>query len=137
MFWNRTVFDIETACNEKTILILNWIDGNRKFFDIQIVHLCEIELFETELFFFLLWNYVHLLNWIVWNRTIYMHKNGFGNNNLQWLMCHKTKPNYNYIASSIPIWYQQFSNRSIWAINGTPKCTNTLSLSWPGRNGNR
>ena len=23
----------------------------------------------------------------------YMYKNGFGINNLQWLMCHKTKPN--------------------------------------------
>ena len=34
-----------------------------------------------------------MLNWIVWNRTVYMHKNGFGINDLQWLMCQKTKPN--------------------------------------------
>ena len=34
-----------------------------------------------------------ILNWIVWNSAIYMYKNGFGINDLQWLMCHKTKPN--------------------------------------------
>ena len=33
------------------------------------------------------------LNWIVWNKTDYMYKNGFGINNPQWLMCHKAKPN--------------------------------------------
>ena len=38
-------------------------------------------------------NCVLMLNWIVWNISIYMYKNGFGFNNLQWLMCHKTKPN--------------------------------------------
>ena len=35
------------------------------------------------------------LNWVIWNRMIYMFKNGFGISNLQWLMCHKTKPNQN------------------------------------------
>ena len=49
------------------------------------------ELVEIELF--LDWNCVFMLNWIVWNRTVYKYKNGFGINNLQWLMCHKTKPN--------------------------------------------
>ena len=34
-----------------------------------------------------------ILNKTVWNRTAYMYKNGFGINNLQWLMGHKTKPN--------------------------------------------
>ena len=34
-----------------------------------------------------------ILNWIVWNRTVYMYKNGFGINSLQWWMCYKTKPN--------------------------------------------
>ena len=34
-----------------------------------------------------------MLNWIVWNRTAYTNKNGFGINNLQWLMCYETKPN--------------------------------------------
>ena len=38
-------------------------------------------------------NLVITLNWIVWNRMIYMYKNGFGINNLQWLIWHKTNPN--------------------------------------------
>ena len=38
-------------------------------------------------------NWVLMLNWIVWNRTVYMYKNGFGINNPQWLMYHQTKPN--------------------------------------------
>ena len=37
-------------------------------------------------------NCVLWLNWIVWNRTVYMYKNGFGINDLQWLICHETKP---------------------------------------------
>ena len=42
-----------------------------------------------------------MLNWIVWNRTVYMYENRFGINNLQWLMCHKTKQNQtSYILSS-------------------------------------
>ena len=52
--------------------MLNWIVWNRTVFDIG-----------TAL----------MLNWIVWNRTVYMYKLDFGINNLQWLMCHKTKPN--------------------------------------------
>ena len=42
------------------------------------------------------WNCVLMPNWIAWNGTLYMYKNGFGINNLQWLMCHKTKPNYQF-----------------------------------------
>ena len=34
-----------------------------------------------------------ILNWNFWNRTVYMYKNEFGINNLQWLMCYKTKTN--------------------------------------------
>ena len=34
-----------------------------------------------------------MLSEIIWNRTVNMYKNGFGINNLQWLICHKTKPN--------------------------------------------
>ena len=34
-----------------------------------------------------------ILDWIVWNWTVYMYKKGFGINNLKWLMCHKTKLN--------------------------------------------
>ena len=36
---------------------------------------------------------VLMQNWIVWSRIVYMYKNGFNINNLQWLMCHNTKPN--------------------------------------------
>ena len=32
-----------------------------------------------------------MLNWIVLNRTDYLHKNGFGINNLQRLIVHKTQ----------------------------------------------
>ena len=34
-----------------------------------------------------------MLNWIVCDRTDYLHKNGFGVNNQQSLLCHETKPN--------------------------------------------
>ena len=33
-----------------------------------------------------------MLNWIVWNRSVYMNKNESVINYWQWLMCHKTKP---------------------------------------------
>ena len=46
--------------------------------------------------------FVLLLNWIVWNRTVYMSKNGFGINDLQWLMCHKAKPNQ--IIMNLLLW---------------------------------
>ena len=32
-----------------------------------------------------------MLNWIVQNKTDYLHKNGFGINNLQRLICHKNQ----------------------------------------------
>ena len=38
-------------------------------------------------------NHVLMLNLIVWNRTVYTYKNGFGINGLQWLMRHKTQSN--------------------------------------------
>ena len=38
-------------------------------------------------------NCVLLLNWIVWNRTVSMHKMDLVLNNLQWLIYCKTKPN--------------------------------------------
>ena len=44
-------------------------------------------------------NYVLILNWIVWNRTVYMYKNGFGINSPWWLMWHKTNPNQNCFDS--------------------------------------
>ena len=33
-----------------------------------------------------------MLNWSVWNRTVYMYKYVFVINNLQWSLCHKSKP---------------------------------------------
>ena len=35
-------------------------------------------------------NCILILNWIVWNRTDYLYKNGFGVDNLHRLICHKT-----------------------------------------------
>ena len=35
---------------------------------------------------------VLILNWIVWNRTVYMSEMDLALNNLQWLIRHKTKP---------------------------------------------
>ena len=35
--------------------------------------------------------------------NVYMYKNGFGINNLQWLMCHETKPNQTKIKAKICI----------------------------------
>ena len=49
-----------------------------------------------------------MLNWIVWNRTVYMNKNSFGFNNLQWLICHQTKPFYFYIHSYPHFWWGHF-----------------------------
>ena len=63
---------------------------------------CSTELFEIELCFDV--KTVLMLNWIVWKRAVYMHKNGFGINNLQWLMYHKTKQNQakpNYCSESL------------------------------------
>ena len=36
-----------------------------------------------------------ILNWVVWNRTVYRYKNEFGINDQQWLMCHKTQTKSN------------------------------------------
>ena len=69
IIWNRNV-----------LCMLNWIIWNRTV-------LCMLT--------WIIWNRTILcmLNWIIWNRTVYMYKNGFGFNNLQWLLCDKTKPN--------------------------------------------
>ena len=39
--------------------------------------------------------------WIVWNKTVYMYKMDLILNNLQWLICHKTKLNQTSIDHSI------------------------------------
>ena len=41
-----------------------------------------------------------MLNWTAWNRTVYMYKMDLALTNLQWLMCHKTKPNQ---TSNLPL----------------------------------
>ena len=55
--------------------MLNWIIWNRTVFDIEMVYLCSTELFEIEQFWN--WNSVLLLKRIAWNKTVYIHKNGF------------------------------------------------------------
>ena len=60
---DKTIFDNET------VLPLNWIVWNKTVLTSILI-----------------------LNWIVWNRTVFIFKNGFGMANLQWLICHKTKP---------------------------------------------
>ena len=43
-------------------------------------------------------NWVLMLNWIAWNRTVYMYKMDLASNNLQWLICHQTKPSRRYLS---------------------------------------
>ena len=42
-----------------------------------------------------------MLNWIVWNRSVYMYKHRFGINDRQLLMYHKTSPNQTKSAKNI------------------------------------
>ena len=79
--------------------MLNWIVWNGTIFDIYTVL---------------------ILNWVVWNRTVFMNKNGFGINNLQWLMCHKTKPN---------------QMRNNWPIDRTLSGATIPGQSGPGSDG--
>ena len=58
-------------------------------------------------------NCIPLLNWFVWNRTVYMYKMDLVLNNLQWLMCHKTKsnqtkPNTSVCSTQIPPAWMRF-----------------------------
>ena len=62
--------------------MLNWIVWNRTVLTFNCVLTKK--------------NYTYT-NWILWNRTVYMYKNRFGINNLQWMVCHKTKPKPNQI----------------------------------------
>ena len=39
-----------------------------------------------------------MLNWIVWNRTVYLYKIDLALNNIQRLICHKTQPTNNCIC---------------------------------------
>ena len=42
-----------------------------------------------------------ILNWLVWNKTVYMYKMDLALNNLLCLMCHKTKPNETILENYI------------------------------------
>ena len=72
---------IELNC----ILTLNWILWNRAVSDNETLYLSLREFFEIGLFC--------VLNWFVWSCTVYMFKIDLALDNLQWLICHKTKPN--------------------------------------------
>ena len=46
-------------------------------------------------------NCVLMLNWIVWNRTVYLYKMDLALNNLRKLICHKTQPTNEILQSYI------------------------------------
>ena len=52
-----------------------------------------------------------ILNWIVWNRTVYLYKMDLTFSNIQWLMCHKAKSN-------------KQTNKQNWILNAC-YCVNT------------
>ena len=64
--WFLFIGQMELNC----VLMLKWIVWNGTFWEIEPVYLCKTELFLK--------------------RTVYMHKNGFGFNNLQWLIAIKS-----------------------------------------------
>ena len=83
---------IELNCE----LMLNRIVWNKTAFHIKTAYLCLSELLEIELFWHLTeckQKTILKLSWIIWNKTLYKYKNGFGINNLQWMMDDKTKQN--------------------------------------------
>ena len=45
-------------------------------------------------------NCVDMLNWIVLNKTVFMYKMDLALNNLQWLICHKTKLHHGNSSTS-------------------------------------
>ena len=70
------------------------------------------------------WWWWLMLTCIVWNRTVYMYKMDLELNNLQWLICHQTKPNqaiflslslYIYIYIYIYIYTSPFMT-SLWDV---------------------
>ena len=73
------------------------------------MYLCKTELLKRELFWRL--NCVLMLSWIVWNKTVYCNKMDLALNNLQWLICLKTKPNKTETKPTI-IWFQVFLSNS-------------------------
>ena len=107
--WNRNIFDILT--------VLNWIVWNRTIFTFKLCTYVNLNCFKWNCFWYLNcsyaklnclkkncsrhWNCVLMLNWIVWNRTVYMYQRDLALNNLQWLICHKTKPNQTWLFKNV------------------------------------
>ena len=54
----------------------------------RALSMCQIEL-----------NCILMLNWIVWKRKVYILKMDLALNNLQWLICHKTKSFFPFFFS--------------------------------------
>ena len=73
------------------VLMLNWIVWRELFLHLTV---CKQKT-------------VLMLNWIIWNGTVYMYKNGFCLNNLQLLICHKTKPNQ--VSTIVWLHYSDFN----------------------------
>ena len=74
--WNRTVFDIETVLTQNWIVLYNYLN--------------ELNSLKKKCFSQL--KCVLMLNWIILNRTDYIHKNRFGVKEPKRLICHKTQP---------------------------------------------
>ena len=73
-FWLGVVAPDRVLCigqiEVNYILMLNWIFWNRTVFDIQTLLWYQTELFEVELFRYL--NCVLILIWILWNKAIFI-----------------------------------------------------------------
>ena len=55
-----------------------------------------------------------MLNWIVWNRTVYLSKIDMALNNQQMLICHKTQTNKKNIqATFVRKLYSKYFSKSI------------------------
>ena len=70
-------------CSDNTDIDLSLVAKSLVLITVRRVHYSKMGKVPTTL----------MRNWIVWNRTVYMYKMDLALNNLQWLMCHKTKPN--------------------------------------------
>ena len=63
---------------------------------------------------------VLILDWIAWNRTVCVYKMGLALNNLQWLICHKTKRNQNKTKR---VYHKNIS--FIWNVNKLAQVLNS------------
>ena len=58
------------------------------------------------------WICVLMLNWTVWKRTVYMYKNGFGINNLDWCAIKANQTFvFNLLAVSISLCIEQWLDK--------------------------